>query len=81
MVGNQTKTDTEFYVLKVGMVAALVCTRLPVREATKRLNQQSPTGINSRWSRAAKGRKFTTGEENGVACDEVAGNRHWIYTC
>lgn len=68
----------DFYILDWGIVHATVCTSLPIRKATDRLNAELPTGIASRWAKA-KGAEFA--KVQGMKCAELPGHRHYLFNC
>jgi hypothetical protein len=75
-----TEPETDFYVLAWGLVAATVCTSLPIEDATKRLNLELPTGISSRWA-PAPDKTFHTGEPNPHQCAQYAAHQHVLFQC
>jgi hypothetical protein len=70
----------EFTVISWGLVAASVCTSLPLPEATARLNLELPTGISSRWQ-PSEDPTFATGQPNPCPCEQRSGNQHYLFNC
>lgn len=71
---------SEFEAYNVGIVNASVCTSLPLKEATKRLNEEHPTGISSQWSKS-ESKTFSGGEPNPCKCKDNPKNKHWLFSC
>ncbi len=71
------KVDGDFYILKVGLVGAFICTSLPIEEATGRLNSASPTGIGSRWCLSEE----EEGRPNHAPCPDNPNNTHYAFNC
>ncbi len=74
---QKEKTKESFYILKVGLVGAIICTNLPIEEATRRLNMGSPTGISSRWELSEEEK----GSPNHAPCPDYPGNTHYRFNC
>lgn len=73
--------SNEFEAYGMGIVHASVCTSLSVEEATKRLNEQYPTGIQSQWE-LSKNEHFSCGEhKNGCDCPDHPDNKHYLFSC
>jgi hypothetical protein len=70
---NKAKPNVDFEVLHIGICDAVICTRLPIEEATSRLNRESPTGIGSKW------RFDVDGEQ--VPCPDGQGKTHYRLFC
>lgn len=69
-----------FRAYAVGLVHTSACTSLTNEQATARLNEESPTGITSRWEVSAE--NFASGEVNGRACDIWPDtHRHLLFVC
>lgn len=75
------KKPAEFMPYSVGVVAASVCTSLPIDEVTRRLNQLHPTGV-APWHRS-KDKFFAGGQTpNGGACpDYPETHKHFLFNC
>ncbi len=74
---TKQKVDGDFYILNVGLIGAVICTSLPIEEATSRLNSQSPTGISSGW-------RLSDEEDespNHAPCPDNANNTHYAFNC
>ena len=71
------KVDGDFYILNVGLVGAVICTSLPIVEATNRLNSASPTGIGSRWALSDE----EEGHPNHAPCPDNPKNTHYAFNC
>lgn len=76
------KPPQEFMPYSVGLVAASVCTSLPLKTATYRLNMLHPTGIESQWHKS-KDKTFKDGTTlNGSPCpDYPETHRHYLFNC
>jgi hypothetical protein len=72
----------DFEAYSIGLVAASVCTSLPVEDAALRLNQEHPTGINSQWH-LSEDKFFSDGETpNGAPCpDHPKTHKHYLFNC
>lgn len=68
-----------FEVYAIGLVCASVCTNLSIREATKRLNIQHPTGISSQWRKSTD--NFSDGSLNPHFCEQNGGYKHYLFNC
>ena len=74
----QTK---EFDAYSVGIVSASVCSSLSLKETTKRLNTEHPTGISTNWE-FARGEKFHTGQKNPHLCEvHSKTHKHYLFHC
>ena len=71
---TKAKPSVDFEVLHVGLVDAVICTRLPLDEAIKRLNIENPTGIHSQWAWV---------EEQSIKspCPDGQGKTHYRLFC
>lgn len=75
-----------FIVYSEGFVCTSVCTNLPIKEATERLNTEQPTGIGSQWHKSTD-KTFSDGKisdgktKNGAACPYNKGNKHYLFNC
>lgn len=75
-----SKEVKEFHVAEVGIVRAIVCTSLSDDEATKRLNEEHPTGISSRWE--IDPIVLDDGTQTPCKClDNPDTHRHIIFSC
>ena len=68
---GKARPNIDFEILHIGVCQAVICTRLPIEEATNRLNAESPTGISSKW---ALGRGLTS-------CPDGQGKTHYPFFC
>lgn len=76
----ETNIVDEFTVYGVGMCHASVCTSLSLPEATKRLNMESPTGLDHGW--AKKDATFAGGGPNPCECpDHPETHKHYLFSC
>lgn len=72
----------EFMPYSVGLVAASVCTSLPVEEAARRLNLLHPTGIDSQWHKSKDKTFADKVTANGAPCpDYPETNKHYLFNC
>lgn len=71
---GKAKPSIDFEVLHVGLIDAVICTRLPIAEAITRLNAEHPTGISSRWS-------FDGKKKNQSPCSDGQGKTHYRLFC
>jgi len=71
---TRANPSLDFEVLHVGLVNAVICTRLPIEEATSILNREHPTGINSKWA-------FDGDEKNKTPCPDGQGKTHYRMLC
>ena len=71
------KVDGDFYILNVGLVGAVICTSLPIEEATSRINSASPTGIGSMWRLSEE----EEGCPNHAPCPDNPNNTHYAFNC
>jgi hypothetical protein len=71
----------DFIAYGVGLISASVCTSMDIEDATRHLNLNYPTGIESDWS-WAKGENFATGEPNPRPCDQnPETHKHYLFHC
>jgi len=72
--------DKEFIIYSLGIVCMSVCSSLSPEEVEKRANQESPTGISSRWTITKD--KFIGGEPNPCPCNiSPYTHKHYLLTC
>ncbi len=74
MVNTKAKPSVDFEILHIGLCDAVICTRLPIDEAIKRLNMERPTGIHSRWS-------FDGKKSSRSPCPDGQGKTHYRLFC
>lgn len=71
---DKAKLGVDFEILQTGIVDSVICTRLPIEEATKRLNAESPTGTSHPW--------FYDGKDlNHNPCPDGQGKTHYRLFC
>jgi hypothetical protein len=71
----------EFDAYAVGLISASVCTSMSIEEATRQLNIEHPTGINSKWV-FSDDPTFATGETNPCPCDHSpTTHQHMLFNC
>jgi hypothetical protein len=76
----ETNIVDEFTVYSMGMCHASVCTSLSLPKATKRLNMESPTGLDNGWDK--KDAPFAGGESNPSQCpDHPETHKHYLFVC
>lgn len=70
----------EFYIYKVGLCYASVCSSLPIEEVKRRMaNDTFPTGVGP-WTYT--GEAFCTGEPNPCPCNEYPDtHKHYLFSC
>lgn len=69
-----------FNVYSLGICCASVCTSLTDEQATNRLNESHPTGLDHGWSIADEA--FQTGESNPCPCNDAPDtHRHILFVC
>ncbi len=71
---TKAKDGVNFQILNVGLLNAVICTRLLVPEATRRLNAESPTGLSSKWGFSGKARDKSP-------CPDGQGKTHYVFYC
>lgn len=71
---DKAKPSVDFEILHIGLVDAVICTRLPIEEVTRRLNMESPSGISSQWS-------FDGEATNQLPCPDGQGKTHYHLFC
>ena len=71
---DKAKPSIDFEVLHIGLCDAVICTRLPIKEATIRLNRESPTGSSHRWT-------FDRRASNQSPCPDGQGKTHYRLFC
>jgi hypothetical protein len=69
-----------FTTYSVGLVSASVCTDLPIEEATERLNDEHPTGIDSRWQPSDEP-TFSGGQPQPCPCNIDPSLTHYLFYC
>jgi len=71
----------DFDAYRVGLCNASVCSSLDIEETTRKLNQEYPTGIVSKW-KLSEEPTFRTGEPNGCPCDLYPEtHKHYLFSC
>ena len=71
---------TEFAPYAIGIAAASVCSTLSLRETTRRLNEEHPSGV-APWfpSRSAT---FRSGDPNPCSCERnPETHTHYLFEC
>ena len=71
---TKAKVSVDFEILHIGLVDVVICTRLPINEATARLNRESPSGVSHSW-------EFDGGKENKFPCPDGQGKTHYRLFC
>lgn len=75
-----TKADYDFMLYSVGLIAASVCTSLPIEKATERLNLEHPSGVTP-WH-PSEDKTFRSGEPNPCPCDRYPEtHKHYLFNC
>lgn len=71
----------DFEAYKVGVFCASICSNLAVEETARRLNEERPTGIDSRWALSGDA-TFKSGEPNPCPCDRSPQtHKHYLFDC
>lgn len=73
-INTKAKQEVDFEILHIGLIDAVICTRLPIEEAARRLNAESPSGIKSGWS-------FDGKRESKSPCPDGQGKTHYRLYC
>ena len=73
-VDTKARPAVEFEILHIGICDAVICTRLPIDEATSQLNRERPTGIRSRW-------QFDSKKASQCPCPDGQGKTHYRLFC
>ena len=71
---DKAKPSVDFEILHVSLVNAVICTRLPIEEASARLNRESPSGVSHRW-------EFDGEASNQSPCPDGQGKTHYRLFC
>lgn len=69
--------DIEIYC--EGLIYMSVCSSLDKEATEERVRTMRPSGTTHNWKIADE--PFRTGAENGCACPDHAGRRHWLFVC
>jgi hypothetical protein len=73
--------DPDFTVYAHGICAVSVCTNLSPEEAEKRLNEELPTGIESKW-KLSEDKTFAGGQPHPCPCDKnPETHKHYLFNC
>ena len=70
----KAKPSVDFEILHIGLCDAVICTRLPIEEASARLNRESPSGVSHPWS-------FDGDSSNQGPCPDDQGKTHYRLFC
>lgn len=70
---DKAKPSVDFEILHISLVYAVICTRLPIEEATTRLNRESPSGGHP-WS-------FDGKAAHQSPCPDGQGKTHYRLFC
>lgn len=71
----------DFTTYAVSICNASVCTSMSLKDATKMLNIEHPTGISSRWEKS-NNKTFASGETNPCPCeDNPETHQHYLFVC
>jgi len=71
---TKANPSVDFEIIKCGLIDVIICTSLPIDEATKRLNTAYPTGIASQWS-------FDGKDHNKCPCPDGQNKTHYRLFC
>lgn len=64
----------------VGLCYMSVCTDDTDEEATRILNSEHPTGMDSYW-KISENKTFKSGKPNPCPCEQEDGRRHILFDC
>lgn len=71
----------DFQCYNLGLVCASVCSSLSLKEISKRLNLEYPTGIKSDW-RFSNSKTFLSGHTNPCHCNtNPKTHKHYLFSC
>ncbi len=71
----------DFDVYSTGIYCASVCSALSIKETTRRLNAEHPTGITSDWH-PSEDTHFRTGQPNPCPCERnPETHKHYLFNC
>ena len=73
-VKDRAKPSVDFEILHIGLCDAVICTRLPIEEASARLNRESPSGVRHPWG-------FDGKKVNKSPCPDGQGKTHYRLFC
>ena len=71
---GKAKATVDFEILHIGLCDAVICTRLPIAEASIRLNRESSSGISHAWA-------FDGKASNQSPCPDGQGKTHYRLFC
>jgi len=70
----KAKPSVDFEILHIGLCDTVICTRLPIEEASARLNRESPSGASHPWA-------FDGKAPNQNPCPDGQGKTHYRLFC
>ncbi len=77
---DKSKPD-DFTLLREGILFSLICTSLPIEEATDRMNRLHPAGTEHGWMLSER-TEFRHGEPHPCACQEhPETHKHYLMVC
>lgn len=71
---ERAKPSVDFEILHIGLCDIVICSRLPIEEATERVNKESPSGVSHPWS-------SNGGDCNQSPCPDGQGKTHYRLFC
>ncbi len=71
---DKAKPSVDFEILSIGICDAVICTRLPIEEASARLNRESPSGVSHPW-------EFNGDAAYQSPCPDGQGKTHYRLFC
>ena len=71
---TKARASVDFEITHIGLLDAIICTRLPIEEATARLNVESPPGTSHGW-------RFDGEAKNKAPCPDGQGKTHYRFYC
>ena len=71
---TKANPSVDFQILHIGLVDAVICTRLPIKEAVAKFRQESPSGTTGNW-------EYHNHRENKSPCPDGQGKTHYHLYC
>lgn len=71
---TKAKPELDFEVLHIGLLDAVICTRLPIKQAEAKLQRENPAGTTANW-------RFDGKKKNQAPCSDGQGKTHYRLFC